>query len=429
MSNNSNQRPNLGVIGLLLAAAVLGAAAAFLADFVGNRYGNWGAIFWIGATLITFILGLLYYGQFVLPKRGTEGWAEGVDLLVRYYLAMGEKVVNPADRRAQEAARRTGPRRRRSGQKPAKVRTKTAVLPTSFTEVRAGIVPGHQVLTLLKGNAFSRPAGPGFVMLYRGERVDKIIDLRTQKRKQAVVGTTRDGIPVETAVSVSFRVQQSDSDFLQTRIYPFDKDAIFPISNFTSIDKNGVTRYWDDQLAPMAAAELSNELSTYNVDELQQTFGEHSVLNEIKRRIKRTVSRSAAAHGLDLLSVGVGPLTFPEKVTDQRIKTWQAEWQRKIDVKHAAGDAEAARRIKQARARAQIEIIERITQSIDAMRHHDDTNLTEIITLRMIEALEEATTDDSVQALIPQQVMANLVMDAANQMQTWLSRRPEDETG
>ena len=423
MSNNSNQRPELGILGLLLAMVILGVIAAFLADYNGVRYGNLGALIWIGVTLFTFIFGLLYYAQYVLPKQGHEGWAEGFELLVRYYLATAEKYLGGSS-----SQKESPPRPPRHGSKQKKVDKQTAVLPPSFTNVRAGIVPSHKVITLLKGNDFSRAAGPGFVLLYRKEKIDKIIDLRTQKRSQEVKGTTRDGIPVETNVSVTFRVQQQPiSHPFDLLIYPFDKDSIFSISSYTSIDENGMTRYWDDQPAPLAAGELSNELATYTLDELQHTTGEHSIKNEIQQRIQRKVSRIAAERGLELLSIGIGYLKFPESVRQQRIKTWQAEWQRKIQVKHAAGDAEAARRIKQARARAQIEIIERITESIDSMQQQDGANLTEIITLRMIEALEEATTSNSVQALIPQQVMTNLVLDASNQMQSWLSRRSEGD--
>ena len=55
--------------------------------------------------------------------------------------------------------------------------------------------------------------------------------------------------------------------------------------------------------------------------------------------------------------------------------------------------AEAVRRVKQARARVQIEIIDRITQNIEAMRRSDAADLPDIVMLRMIQALEEAMAD------------------------------------
>ena len=75
--------------------------------------------------------------------------------------------------------------------------------------------------------------------------------------------------------------------------------------------------------------------------------------------------------------------------------------------------------MKQARARAQIEIIDTIARSIDAMRQENDADLAQIITLRMIEALEEAVSEGSIQAMVPQQIMASLVADTSRQMKTW----------
>jgi hypothetical protein len=40
--------------------------------------------------------------------------------------------------------------------------------------------------------------------------------------------------------------------------------------------------------------------------------------------------------------------------------------------------------------------------------------------LRMIEALEDAVSAGSVQALVPQQIIAGLVGDASRQMQSWV---------
>lgn len=424
----SNRKPELGALRLLLALVVLAGIGAFLADANGVPYGNLGALIWITITAVAFIFGLLTYAQYVLPLPGNEGWAEGLNLLARHYVSSAQHYLeNIGGSSTPPQPRRR--RRRGEGKKEAAPKPPRETLAPSFNIVRAGIVPGHQVLALAKGNRFTRVDGPGFVMLYRGEAVSNAIDLRPHKRVLPVEANTRDGIPIDTRVSVSFQVRQlPDAYAFDPLVYPYDPDAIFPVSTYTRTDEDGVVHPWTEQLAPLAAALLRNELSTYLLDELQQqNTGTVNVKKEIQQRIRRRLLREADTHGIDLLSVGVGPIMVPESITEQRVKTWQAEWQRKIAVRHAAGDAEAVRRVKQARARAQIEIIEKITQSIEAMRRHEHTNLTEIITLRMIEALEEATSDDSVQALIPQHVMANLVMDASSQMQDWINRTREDE--
>jgi hypothetical protein len=121
-----------------------------------------------------------------------------------------------------------------------------------------------------------------------------------------------------------------------------------------------------------------------------------------------------------VLGVGVGGLQLPDGVRDQQFLTWRADWQRKIQVAHASGDAEAMRRMKRAQARAQIEIIENITHSIETMRQEEGVDLSQVIMLRMIEALEDAVSAGSVQALVPQQIIAGLVGDASRQMQAWV---------
>ena len=412
------------MLGFILAITILAFIGFLLGDARQVPYGIWGALFWGGAVLISFVFGLLHFAQYVLPLLDLEGWSEGLRLLWRYQLTQSgqflDRLFIPAESRS-----RFGPATR-----PPAAESRLAELPPSFQTLAAGIVKGHQVLTVTKGSGFVRPAGPGFVMLYRNESVTQVIDLRTHSRKQPVKANTRDGIPLETSASVIFRVRQSELDHGdENLLYPYDKEAIFQVSYVDSIDGQNHLRPWTEQLAPHAATLLVSELSKYTLNELQQVGAAGaSPLDTVKKEIKRQLEPLADQHGIELLSVGVGPLTLPEDVAGQRVKTWQAEWQQKMWSEYAASDAEAIRRVKKARARAQVEIIQNITQNIEAMRRDSNSNLTEIITLRMIEALEEAISEESsVRALIPQQVMANLVLDTSAQMKAWIDKPPEDE--
>ena len=413
------------MLGFILAAIILAFIGFLLADARQVPYGIWGALFWGGAVVISFAFGLLYFAQYVLPLKGLEGWSEGLRLLWRYQaILMGQyldRLFAPAGSSSRQRAATT---------QPASADPRLAELPPSFKALAAGIVKGHHVLTVTKGSGFVRPAGPGFILLYKNESVTQVIDLRSHSRKQPVKANTRDGIPLETSASVTFRVRQSELDHSdENLLYPYDKDAIFHVSYVDSIDGQNHLRPWTEQLALHAATLLVSELSKYTLDELQQvgTAGT-APLDTIKKEIKRQLDPVADRHGIELLSVGVGPLAPPEAVAQQRVKTWQAEWQHKMWSENATSTAEATRRIKKARARAQVEIIENITHNIESMRRDSNSNLTEIITLRMIEALEEALSEESpVRALIPQQVMANLVLDTSSEMRSWLNKPAEDK--
>lgn len=415
-------RSEPGVIVLIVAAIVVTAVGLTLEDALGEPYGSILGVVWFAALIVSFLFGLLFYARYILPLFGSEGWSEGLRLLYRHYTIQAEHYLNNLFGPRSNAGRKS----RRSRQE---VKSSGLLpLPASFATLKAGILHSYQILGLAKGNQFARPAGPGFTLLFKKEKPTHLIDLRKQLRRQSVRATTRDGISLETNVTVIFRVRQGLEDLSGLEPYPYDQEAIFHICYSNSIDAQDRLRGWMDQVAPRAAALLVNELGRSTLDALYtpETAGA-GPLDPIKARILQTLQHELETSGIELLVVGVDPLTLPEAVIEQRIKIWQAEWQRRITLQQAAGDAEAVRRIKKARARAQIEIIENITQNINSVRRAGDADLSNIITLRMIEALEEALSSASLQALIPQQIMTNLVMDTSNQMQAWLNQPKEPE--
>ncbi|MEJ2750418.1 MAG: SPFH domain-containing protein, partial [Anaerolineae bacterium] len=353
----------------------------------------------------------------VLPLQGSEGWGEGLRLLLRHYTNQADRYLNTL------FTPRTRPKRKsRRGSKKKPVADPLA-LPASFAILNAGILKSHQVLALGKRNQYLRPVGPGFTLLYRKEKPTHLIDLRKQLRRQLVKANTRDGIPIETNVIVVFRVRQALIELLGPEPYPYDKDAIFHLCYVNSIDAYDTVHDWSEQVAPRAAALLVNEINHYTLDELYTPGnGGLGPLDQIKNRIKQALERQLDQSGIEILVVGLAPFTLPPAVAEQRIKTWQADWQRLILIQQAAGSAESVRRMKNARARAQIEIIKNITQNIDQVRRANEAELSNIITLRMIEALEEAKSNRSLQSLIPQQVLTNLVMNTSKQMQKWLDQ-------
>jgi hypothetical protein len=73
------------------------------------------------------------------------------------------------------------------------------------------------------------------------------------------------------------------------------------------------------------------------------------------------------------------------------------------------------RRLKLAQARAEIEIIVTITESIQVMMSSGDGQLTDIVTIRMLEAMREAAEDEQVKAMVPSQAL-----DTMRQLQRWL---------
>ncbi len=406
MTPKPKERREWGMLGFGAALLLLFFVGRLLEDALGVDHVWLVSWSWVVIAFITFILGLIYYAQYVSPLRGEEGWAEGVRLLLEAYYHQAEKALEGSE-----------PQKKKKGSASADEVDK---LPDSLNSLKAGFIRGYQVLAITKGRSFVRPGGPGFVVLYKGEQIWRVIDLRPQRRSQPVHSKTRDGIPIETSVTVTFQVRRTGAGSDDDLLYAFDREAIFHVSYDETVDENGRLLPWTHQLTPPAAAILANEIPKYSLNELTRAEEGVSPLEEIKQTVTRNLQRRFVPKGIEVLSVGLGGLKLPEEVRNQQFQTWQAEWQRKIRIKNAAGNAEAVRRFKQARARAQIEIVENIVNSIDAMRRDEGIELSQVITLRMIEALEDAVSAGSVQALVPQQIIAMLVGDASRQMQSWV---------
>ena len=105
--------------------------------------------------------------------------------------------------------------------------------------------------------------------------------------------------------------------------------------------------------------------------------------------------------------VGVTPFQAPDDIKEERVAIWQAEWERRIEVELGTAEAERARRLKLARARAQIDMIEKLTDGLEVVRQTGQ-DVTDVLALRLIEAIEEAESDAAVRALIPNQIVNDL---------------------
>ncbi len=380
-----------------------------LNDSLGVQLELLGALFWLSVLGVTFVFVLLYFAQFITPLGGSDGWWQGWYLMVRAYFTSPSASVRMPGKSAKKDRK----------QKRSRTKKKQAAkeeLPPSFATLNAGLLRPYQVIAVTKGKQYVGPKGPGFTMLGIREQVRKLVDLRKQSRSQTIEVTTRDGIQIKADVTVEFQVERPPVTPNERLLYPYEPEAVFFITYADTVDENGVPQSWTSQVMDKAAALALTELAKYSLDDiLEPAKGiPGKVIEAVQRKLEDTFGR----HHIQFLTVKTIP-NIQDKVWEQQKKRWKSEWEHKIEIRQNAGQAEADRRLKQARARAQIEIIDTIARSIDAMRQENDADLAQIITLRMIEALEEAVSEGSIQAMVPQQIMASLVADTSRQMKTW----------
>lgn len=407
-SRKQTGKSGIGELRLFGALVLLAAVAYFLKDYYGVQYRLVGTYVWAMAMLLALVLGLFYFVQFILPLDWQDSWYEGLRMTLSYnfpYLGslLGGSIYRP------------------SGEI-----SKTDVPPgltPGFVRHRAGNVQSHYLLVLSKGALFTRGAGPGYVSLNWGEQISQVIDLRRHLRTLLVKALTRDGIPVETTVSVIFQVKQEDPPSDPDMPYPYEAAAIFHVNYLGSFYTGEGSVAWTERVVRQANSGLVAELSRYTLDELSQPDRSSAPpMEAIEARVERQLAATFEQHGIAILDVRVGQVKVPEDVVAQRIKNWQRGWQGRILADATVGEAEAVKRVKLARARAQIEIIENITENIEAMHRSGQTNLTDVVALRMIEALKEASADEAVQALVPKQATVTL-----QQLEAWLQAPGETQ--
>ena len=391
---NQQQSKSASLLLIILIVVLAVVAGIFFKDYRQVPYGWIISIIWLMASFFALGFGILYFAQFILPHHEGESWIEGVNMLLRSATHSG-----PRSKRSLKAAEYPGQEN----------------LPPSFDSLQAGILRSYQVLAINEGARFARAAGPGFIRLAGGESVEQVLDLRKHVRAQEVATNTRDGIPLVTIVKIVFRVKPSGQAPASGQLeFPYDETAIFQVSQASSVDENNELLPWTEQLAPQAASYLVSEVAQFTLNELSQEPG---LLNGIQRRVRRQLRSNFDGMGIKIFDVSVTMQDLPEEIVQQRLANWRAPWESEIRLQVAASDTNTLRRMKRARAHAQVEIIQTIMQNIDEMRRTESAALPQVINLRMIDALDEAMSSSTLQAHISGQVLADMALETSSLMQ------------
>jgi hypothetical protein len=138
----------------------------------------------------------------------------------------------------------------------------------------------------------------------------------------------------------------------------------------------------------MVAGIIRNHLSRMTLDEI--TDKREGDPNSPREKIKQTLEhkdtrKRFASMGVDLLWVSLGHIETPEDVLDQRIRAWEAGWEGEARVTIAQGEAEKVRAMEIAKAKARLEIIEKITGGLPLSL--DDSPDNRFVLIQFVEAL------------------------------------------
>jgi hypothetical protein len=270
-------------------------------------------------------------------------------------------------------------------------------------------VDNNDVIVTERNGRFWRVTGSGRYWLAPFETIRTVLDLRQQERENPMVRLmTKDGIGMRTGVKVTYRLARGDNLPSDGWPFPFDHDAVRLAAYQDRILPDDTVGNWEGVVLSAVVGQLVKQVAQSELDELvypevthpsRGRTEPHLTLKEIMLREGRT---ELLKKGIDLLAVQLATLETSEPIDEQRVKYWQASWDKQHRIDAADSEAEAMRLMEFARAEGESAIIEAIMESIQQARlHGTERTPREMMALRMIESLERLA-ENSKDAAAPQ---------------------------
>ena len=264
------------------------------------------------------------------------------------------------------------------------------------------------LVAIFNGLRFTEVGTPGLTFTSTYDRIYAVIDLRPQLRAFPVKAETKDGVPVTMFAFTPFRTNVRERQPRLGVSYPFDEDAVFravheqPIEHQWGRDDDGQATEkrdkvpWDELVPRIAPPLLKDIIVEYTCDELCAPGDPRT---EIKQKFTERITKEMESCGIQILGGGIGNiLPADENVIKQRIQNWKADWKRKIEIELGKGEAEVARQLESVRTQAQIKVMRDVARVLT-----DEAMSEKVLALRLIEAMEEMTSEKPIRQKLPEE--------------------------
>jgi hypothetical protein len=271
-----------------------------------------------------------------------------------------------------------------------------------------------------RGPALVRAAGPGIDFIAPGERIVAALDLRRQSRGMAAQALTRDGIECSAHISVTFGLDPDperragpEAAHPTARAernqpaYHFNRGSAFRAVYGVALgEKQSVD--WTELPLIVAVERFRDALSEFKLDELfQPTRPDTFPFSTFQGRVVSLVKEAPVLRerGLVVYGVGIGNFTLPREVLNQRIRSWQARWQKATIQQEAAVETQSLR----TESRWQIDAQQMIFKDIQALLGAtDDPIARKALALMLMKALRRAAADPRQRARLPAETLRTI---------------------
>jgi regulator of protease activity HflC (stomatin/prohibitin superfamily) len=295
-------------------------------------------------------------------------------------------------------------------------------------------VDSTSAVTLHTTIGFSRVEGTGLVFTHETEQLMHLIDLRIQFRTQEFEFLTRDGIPIKVRLSLRFQIDRTE---FNKNLHAHDPKAPYPrplkwsrhrveraLSVLQVADAEGNLSRWSERVLPTAQGMLRAIIADYTLDGL---LAPQDPTKNPRRAIRETLDHRLrpvmTGRGIKIITVAVGVI-FPadfdaektfdqqhpvlDKITEQRINAWKAEYESRMFRISGEAQAEVERQREKARAQAKLEGLLRLTQAVE--QDLPATGDQDQITQHFWSVVKKMTDDPNTRALLDEDMLRYMML-------------------
>ncbi|RME49267.1 MAG: SPFH domain-containing protein, partial [Caldilineae bacterium] len=276
------------------------------------------------------------------------------------------------------------------------------------------IIGNDSAVVLSRFGRITRIEGPGPVFLGRFERIRKIIDLRPQERTVAATVYTKDGIALNTDITVRFQIQCNPPE--EKAPYPADADALERAAHadarrWVSLQPGALSRMdWPDRVMGNVESTLREMVAGMTLDEVFAPGDiEKDPRDEISRQMLIQLREKSKGFGAYMLDVILGPFKPADPaVEEQRRESWEALHRAEALAERARGEAQALLARETAYAYAQLEMILTIDRGFQQLAQQGQHLPARFIALRFVEMLRRIASNPRVGPLLPRETVDTL---------------------
>ncbi len=362
--------------------------------------------------IVGVVLASIRSGHFVAQMYGLQSIVHGIRFALSTTFGF-EGIVLTANHNALESA--AGPNDASAGRGFTKPRVDKNEVGVKIGGPGILFIKGETAVVTERGGGFSRMLGPGGHRLQSFERVRGIVDLRQQSFSGEQLALTKDSIPVRVKTSSTFKIMprmEGESDppvpppgfstvwrmWRRQPIRPEEKAALSPFPVSREALRLAVHDLPVNPAGNITWTGMANGAATGGVGDaivhryLDQLFAPDDQTGSPRQEISKQVFESGKAglakRGIELISCGFDNIVVPPQVMEQRRQMWQVNWLKESDITRSGGEADSILQRELARAEAQVEFIQSITQAIRTMSQtHEPREEVHPLSLRFIESV------------------------------------------